>query len=64
MNLDRCFADYKSDNRAWITLITGEYYPDILPRACELYKPVLVVFGHVLRSTCHSLAGAQNRPRR
>ena len=50
VNLDRRFADYKSDNHAWITLITGEYYPDILPRACELYKPVLVVFGHVLRS--------------
>ena len=60
MNSDRRFADYKSDNHAWITLITGEYYPDILPRACELYKPVLVVFGHVLRS---ARGGAQEDDR-
>ncbi len=32
----------------WITLSTGEYYPDILPLACELYKPVLVLFGDYL----------------
>ena len=50
MRSERRFADYKSDNHAWITLTTGDYYPDILPQACELYKPVLVMFGQVLRS--------------
>lgn len=44
------FADYKNEGAAWITLSTGEYYPDILVHACELYKPVLVLFGHLLQS--------------
>lgn len=43
------FADYRGDAADWITLATGEYYPDILPRACELYAPVLVLFGQLLR---------------
>lgn len=42
------FRDYKAEGHLWITLSTGEYYPDILPLACELYKPVLVTFGHLL----------------
>lgn len=42
------FSDYKSEGHIWITLSTGEYYPDILPLACELYKPVLVLFGQLL----------------
>ncbi len=46
----KSFADYKADGHLWITLSTGEYYPDILPLACELYKPVLVTFGHILES--------------
>lgn len=50
MRQERSFGDYKSDNYAWITLATGEYYPDILPQACELYKPVLVMFEQLLRS--------------
>ncbi len=33
------FADYKPDAHNWITLASGEYYPDILKDACELYKP-------------------------
>jgi hypothetical protein len=45
------FADYKADARNWITLATGEYYPDILEDACELYKPVLVLFGQLLKSS-------------
>ena len=45
------FADYKPDGRNWITLATGEYYPDILKDACELYKPVLTLFGQLLRSS-------------
>lgn len=43
------FADYRTDGATWITLATGEYYPDILPEACELYKPVLVLFGQILK---------------
>src|SRR5882724_2593157 len=29
---------YRADLANWITLASGEYYPDILPDACELYK--------------------------
>lgn len=47
---EKRFADYKNEGAAWITLSTGEYYPDILIPACELYKPVLVMFGHLLQS--------------
>ena len=44
------FKDYQSEGHLWITLSTGEYYPDVLPLACELYKPVLVTFGHLLKA--------------
>jgi hypothetical protein len=42
------FSDYQNEARLWITLSTGEYYPDVLPLACELYQPVLVTFGHLI----------------
>ena len=45
------FADFKSEGANWITLATGEYYPDILKDACELYKPVLVLFGQSLKTS-------------
>lgn len=45
---EKRFADYKPEGHLWITLSTGEYYPDILPLACELYKPVLTLFGQML----------------
>lgn len=45
------FAEYKSDARNWITLVTGEYYPDILIHACALYEPVLRHFGMLLRQS-------------
>lgn len=45
------FADYKPDAHNWITLMTGEYYPDILQEACQLYEPVLVMFGQLLRTS-------------
>ncbi len=51
MSERRTFADYKADASSWITLSTGEYYPDILKDACELYKPVLVIFGQLLKSS-------------
>lgn len=47
----RSFADYKPEGHNWITLATGEYYPDILKGACELYKPVLVMFGQMLKAS-------------
>lgn len=47
--IEKGFADYKPDAHNWITLATGEYYPDILPLACELYKPVLVIFGQLVK---------------
>lgn len=55
MKTEKSFADYKKEGHLWITLASGEYYPDILPLACELYKPVLVLFGQLLRSS-HSSA--------
>jgi hypothetical protein len=45
------FADYKADAVNWITLANGEYYPDILSQARELYTPVLVMFGHLLKAS-------------
>ena len=50
------FGDYKSDAHNWITLASGEFYPDILPEACELYKPVLVLFGQFVQSSESSAA--------
>lgn len=50
-NRAKSFANYQAQGAKWITLATGEYYPDILPAACELYKPVLVMFGQLLKSS-------------
>jgi hypothetical protein len=49
------FSDYKADAHSWITLSSGEYYPDILQDACELYKPVLVLFGQLMKSSESSI---------
>ncbi len=49
------FADYKVDARVWITLVTGEYYPDILKDACELYEPVLRQFQTLLKQSESSI---------
>ena len=48
---NKLFADYKHDAQNWITMANGDFYPDILPDACELYKPVLVMFGQFLKSS-------------
>jgi hypothetical protein len=45
------FADYSKDAHNWITLATGEFYPDILRDACLLYAPVLEMFGQLLRTS-------------
>lgn len=42
------FADYKLDSHNWITLSSGEFYPDILADALALYEPVLVLFKQLL----------------
>ncbi|MBI3650168.1 MAG: bstEII [Acidobacteria bacterium] len=47
----KSFANYKAEAHNWITLTTGDYYPDILSDACELYRPVLVMFGQLLKSS-------------
>ena len=47
---NKSFSDYKNEGHLWIALSTGEYYPDVLPLACELYKPVLVTFAQLLKS--------------
>jgi hypothetical protein len=48
---EKKFQDYKNDAEAWITLATGEHYPDILLDACQLYEPVLVEFGRLLKAS-------------
>jgi len=47
----KTFADYKIDAPNWITMADGEFYPDILSDACELYKPVQVLFGQLLKKS-------------
>lgn len=54
--LVRRFRDYKPDAANWITLSTGEYYPDILKDACNLYTPVLRSFEQLLRCAGSSIA--------
>ncbi|MEY4904162.1 MAG: hypothetical protein RLZZ292_1977, partial [Bacteroidota bacterium] len=49
------FANYKPDAHNWITLASGEYYPDILKDACELYKPVLILFGQLMKQSESSI---------
>jgi hypothetical protein len=48
-DMSRRFGDFEPDGRNWITLASGEFYPDVLPKACELYAPVIKRFGDLLR---------------
>lgn len=50
----KSFADYKTDAPNQITMANGAFYPDILVQACELYKPVLVYFGQLLKTSASS----------
>jgi hypothetical protein len=52
---EKNFRDYKDEAESWITLANGDYYPDILPDACQLYKPVLVEFGLLLKASHSSI---------
>jgi hypothetical protein len=45
------FKDYKAEGHNWITLASGEFYPDILEDAVTLYEPVLVTFKKLLQSS-------------
>ena len=46
------FRDYTlEERRNYITLSTGEYYPDILSDACKLYQPVLEIFSDLLHKS-------------
>lgn len=45
------FSDYKEDGANWITLASGEFYPDILVDACNLYQPVLELFSQLLKKS-------------
>lgn len=46
----KSFRDYApTERRNYITLSTGEYYPDILEDACRLYMPVLETFSQLLK---------------
>ena len=49
MQREQSFADRKDAGTAWVTLSTGEYYPDVLIPACELYQPVITLFGQLLK---------------
>jgi hypothetical protein len=51
MTTEKKFSDFKNEAEAWITLASGEYYPDVLPDACRLYEPVLVEFGLLLKAS-------------
>ncbi|WP_129678386.1 bstEII [Candidatus Chloroploca sp. Khr17] len=45
------FSQYRQNAHNWITLATGEFYPDILVDACLLYTPVLEMFGRLVRTS-------------
>ena len=49
--MEKKFRDYKEDGANWITLANGEFYPDILVDACQLYRPVLEIFGQLLKTS-------------
>jgi hypothetical protein len=45
------FSQYKAEGHNWITLFSGEYYPDVLSDAVALYQPVLLLFRQLLLSS-------------
>ncbi|HVB60077.1 MAG TPA: hypothetical protein VNE61_02685 [Ktedonobacteraceae bacterium] len=50
----RSFADYKEEGHLWITLAKGQYYPDYLKDACNLYQPVQEMFGQLVQTSASS----------
>lgn len=55
MKKEQKFSEYRLKAEAWITLASGEYYPDVLPDACRLYEPVLIEFGLLLKASHSSI---------
>lgn len=49
------FSDYTNDASNWITLATGEFYPDVLVDACALYQPIIDLFGKLVASSDSSI---------
>jgi len=49
--MSKKFRDFKQEGANWITLASGEFYPDILVDACKLYTPVLEIFGQLVKSS-------------
>lgn len=43
------FADYAPNGAKWVTLSSGEFYPDVLEDAVALYSPVLTLFSQLLK---------------
>lgn len=52
----KTFLDYKEEGHYWITLASGDFYPDILTDACLLYEPVQILFGQLLKYSESSVA--------
>ncbi len=52
----KTFLDYKEEGHSWITLASGDFYPDILTDACLLYEPVQILFGQLLKYSESSVA--------
>ncbi|MEA3309203.1 MAG: bstEII [Chloroflexota bacterium] len=50
----KSFTDYWPGAENWITPASGEYYPDILQDACNLYLPVIAIFGKLLAQSYSS----------
>lgn len=48
------FAEYKESAHSWITLSSGEFYPDILEDAVALYTPVLELYKQLLLTSASS----------
>ncbi len=51
----KSFAAYKHEGHKWVTLATGEFYPDILEDACQLYLPVLEMFRQLVKTSGSSV---------
>ncbi|MBR6123304.1 bstEII [Candidatus Saccharibacteria bacterium] len=54
------FGNYKDEAADWITLENGDYYPDIIPHALDLYSPVLASFKTIMESAESSEALFRN----
>lgn len=50
----RSFADYRHDAADWITTASGDFYPDVIEPASNLYEPVLIKFGQLIDMSASS----------